>query len=275
MPRFPVPHLTATRELMRLLPLFLRRPMETIYERRLATTLAGLPRPRHIGIMLDGNRRWAREAGHDDVREGYRVGGAKVAEFLEWCTAADIRHVTLFMLSDDNLGRPPTELGPLIEIIEATVRDITGPDRDWEVQVIGSLDLLPDSAARVLTQAAADTVERRGLKVDVAVGYGGRREIVDAVKSAFRQHIAVGGDPVELIEQFDVDDISRHLYSASGDNTDFIIRTSGEQRLSGFLLWQSAYAEMQWMDCHWPAFRRIDFLRALRSYAGRQRRFGM
>ncbi|CAM4359363.1 isoprenyl transferase [Nocardia ninae] len=259
---------------MRLLPLFLRQPLEAIYERRLATTLSGLPRPQHIGIVLDGNRRWAREAGHDDVREGYRAGGAKVTEFLEWSTAAGIAHVTLFMLSDDNLSRPAAELEPLIEIIEATIRDITATNRDWDVQVIGSLDLLPGDTARVLKEAVAETVGRGGPRVDVAVGYGGRREIVDAVKRAFRQRVADGGDLLELIEQFDVDDISQHLYSPNGENTDFIIRTSGEQRLSGFLLWQSAYAEMHWLDCYWPAFRRIDFLRALRSYASRQRRFG-
>ncbi len=259
---------------MKLLPLFLRRPIEAVYERRLATTLAGLPRPQHVGIMLDGNRRWARQAGHSDVREGYRAGGAKTTEFLGWCTAAGIEHVTLFMLSDDNLGRPAEELGPLIEIIEATVRDITAEERPWEVQVIGSLDKLPGSSARVLKEAAGATAGRGGLKVDVAVGYGGRREIVDAVKSAFEAHIADGGDPAELVERFDVEDISRHLYSPAAAHTDFIIRTSGEQRLSGFLLWQSAYAEMYWVDCYWPAFRHLDFLRALRSYASRERRFG-
>ncbi|WP_277347345.1 MULTISPECIES: isoprenyl transferase [Streptomycetaceae] len=258
------------------MPLVLRRPMEAVYERRLAATLVGLPRPQHVGIMLDGNRRWARQAGHEDVREGYRAGGAKAGEFLGWCTAAGIGHVTLFMLSDDNLGRPADELGPLISVIEETVRAISAPGRPWEVQVIGSLDLLPGDSARTLKEAAAATAGRGGLKVDVAVGYGGRREIVDAVKSAFGEHIAAGGDPVELVERFDVEDISRHLYSHSptADRTDFIIRTSGEQRLSGFLLWQSAYAEMHWVDCYWPAFRRVDFLRALRSYAGRERRFG-
>ncbi|MGW1409352.1 isoprenyl transferase [Streptomyces sp. NPDC002403] len=259
---------------MRLLPLFLRRPIEAVYERRLATTLAGLPRPRHVGIMLDGNRRWARQAGHSDVREGYRAGGAKTTEFLGWCTADGIEHVTLFMLSDDNLGRPAEQLGPLIEIIEETVRDITAAGRPWEVQVIGSLDMLPGTSAQVLKEAAAATAGRGGLKVDVAVGYGGRREIVDAVKRAFEEHIAAGGDPAELVERFEIEDISRHLYSPTADHTDFIIRTSGEQRLSGFLLWQSAYAEMHWVDCYWPAFRRVDFLRALRSYAHRERRFG-
>ncbi|MEU3405298.1 isoprenyl transferase [Streptomyces sp. NPDC006670] len=259
---------------MKLLPMFLRRPMEALYEHRLASTLEGLPRPQHVGIMLDGNRRWARQAGHADVREGYRAGGAKAAEFLDWCAAAGIGHVTLFMLSDDNLGRPAEQLGPLIEIIEETVRDITAAVRPWEVQVIGSLDLLPGDSARVLKEAAAATKGRGGLRVDVAVGYGGRREIVDAVRSAFEKHVAAGGDPLELAERFDVDDISRHLYSPQAAQTDFIIRTSGEQRLSGFLLWQSAYAEMHWVDCYWPAFRRVDFLRALRSYASRERRYG-
>ncbi|WP_326696711.1 isoprenyl transferase [Streptomyces sp. NBC_01754] len=259
---------------MKLLPLFLRRPIEAVYVRRLATTLAGLPRPRHVGIMLDGNRRWARQEGLADVREGYRAGGAKVTDFLGWCTAAGIERVTLFMLSDDNLGRPAEQLGPLIEVIEDTVRDITAEGRPWEVQVIGSLDMLPGAGAGVLKEAAAATAGRRGLKVDVAVGYGGRREIVDAVKSAFQEHIAAGGDPAELAERFDIEDVSRHLYSPSADRTDFIIRTSGEQRLSGFLLWQSAYAEMHWVDCYWPAFRHVDFLRALRSYASRERRFG-
>lgn len=259
---------------MKLVPLFIRRPIEAVYQLRLAAGLAGLPRPKHIGIMLDGNRRWARQAGHSDVREGYRAGGAKVTEFLGWCTAAGIEHVTLFMLSDDNLGRPAEELNPLIEIIEETVRDITAEGRLWEVQVIGSLDMLPGATARVLKEAAAVTAGRSGLKVDVAVGYGGRREIVDAVKSAFEQHIAAGGEPAELIERFEIEDISRHLYSPTAAHTDFIIRTSGEQRLSGFLLWQSAYAEMHWVDCYWPAFRHVDFLRALRSYANRERRFG-
>jgi short-chain Z-isoprenyl diphosphate synthase len=259
---------------MKLLPLFVRRPIEAVYARRLAGTLVGLPRPRHVGIMLDGNRRWARKAGYSDVREGYRAGGAKTTEFLGWCTAAGIEHVTLFMLSDDNLSRPAEELDPLIKIIEETVRDITAEGRPWEVQVIGSLDMLPGCGARVLKEAAASTTGRDGLKVDVAVGYGGRREIVDAVKSAFEEHMADGGDPADLVERFEIEDISRHLYSPTADHTDFIIRTSGEQRLSGFLLWQSAYAEMHWVDCFWPAFRHVDFLRALRSYASRERRFG-
>ncbi|WP_205519313.1 isoprenyl transferase [Streptomyces olivoreticuli] len=254
----------------------IRSALEVVYVRRLAGKLEDLPRPQHVGIMLDGNRRWAREAGHDDLCEGYRVGGAKVQEFLRWCVAARIEHVTLFMLSDDNLHRPPEQLRPLIEIIEETVRDICAPGLPWEVEVIGSLDLLPGGSNRRLKETAARSAGTGGLRVDVAVGYGGRREIVDAVKAAFEAHIAAGGDPADLVETFDIEHISKHLYSSGPgrDKTDFIIRTSGEQRLSGFLLWQSAYAEMHFVDCFWPAFRRLDFLRALRAYAARERRFG-
>lgn len=158
---------------MRLLPFWVRRPMEALYERRLAATLVGLPAPKHVGIMLDGNRRWARRAGHEDVREGYRVGGAKVPGFLEWCTAAGIEHVTLFMLSDDNLDRPAEQLVPLIGIIEQTVREISAEGLPWEVQVIGALDLLPGDTARTLKEAAAAASGRGGMRVDVAVGYGG------------------------------------------------------------------------------------------------------
>ncbi|MDH6143658.1 isoprenyl transferase [Kitasatospora acidiphila] len=260
---------------MRLLPFWVRRPMEALYERRLAATLVGLPAPKHVGIMLDGNRRWARRAGHEDVREGYRVGGAKVPGFLEWCTAAGIEHVTLFMLSDDNLDRPAEQLVPLIGIIEQTVREISAEGLPWEVQVIGALDLLPGDTARTLKEAAAATSGRGGMRVDVAVGYGGRREIADAVRAAFETHMALGGDPADLVAEFEVDHISRHLYSSTGhDKVDLVIRTSGELRLSGFLLWQSAYAEMHFVDAFWPAFRRVDFLRALRSYANRERRYG-
>ncbi|CCK32344.1 Undecaprenyl pyrophosphate synthase 2 [Streptomyces davaonensis JCM 4913] len=252
----------------------LRAALEAVYVKRLARKLDGKPRPRHVAIMLDGNRRWARGAGHDDVREGYRVGGAKVGDFLRWCDAADIEHVTLWMLSDDNLHRPPAELGPLLEIIEETVASICAADEDWRIEVIGALDLLPGETSRSLKDAVARTTGRTGLKVDVAVGYGGRREIIDAVRSAFDKHISAGGDPRELAENFDLQHISDNLYSPAGPDTDFIIRTSGEQRLSGFLLWQSAYAEVHFVEVLWPAFRQIDLLRALRSYAVRDRRYG-
>jgi short-chain Z-isoprenyl diphosphate synthase len=252
-----------------------RHVADRVYTQRLSRELAELPRPRHIGIMLDGNRRWARSVGHDDLSEGYKVGGAKVAEFLNWCLDARIEHVTLFMLSDDNLHRPVDELAPLINIIEKVVDELAHPGYRWEVEVIGALDLLPAPSAARLKDAANLTKDRAGtMKVDIAVGYGGRREIADAVRSAFAAHAAEGGDPEELISNFDVEDISKNLYSSAGAECDLIIRTSGEQRLSGFLLWQSAYAEVYFCEAYWPDFRQMDFLRGLRSFSRRDRRYG-
>jgi len=252
-----------------------RPVVDRIYTQRLSQVLAGQPRPRHVGIMLDGNRRWARSVGHEDLVEGYKVGGAKVAEFLSWCLAAEIEHVTLFMLSDDNLHRPADELAPLIKVIERVVEELSHPGYRWEIEVIGALDLLPSASAARLKDAANLTKDRQpAMKVDIAVGYGGRREIADAVRAAFAAHAAGGGDPEELISKFDVDDISKNLYSSAGAECDLIIRTSGEQRLSGFLLWQSAYAEVYFCEAYWPDFRQMDFLRALRSFSTRDRRYG-
>jgi short-chain Z-isoprenyl diphosphate synthase len=252
-----------------------RHAADGVYTQRLSRELADLPRPRHVGIMLDGNRRWARSVGHDDLSEGYKVGGAKVAEFLRWCVDARIEHVTLFMLSDDNLHRPADELAPLINIIEKVVDELAHPGYRWEIEVIGALDLLPGSSAARLKDAANQTKNRDTvMKVDIAVGYGGRREIADAVRAAIAAHVAEGGDPEELISKFDVEDISKNLYSSAGAECDLIIRTSGEQRLSGFLLWQSAYAEVYFCETYWPDFRQMDFLRALRSFSRRDRRYG-
>ncbi|MFE2723961.1 isoprenyl transferase [Kitasatospora sp. NPDC059327] len=258
------------------LPQWVRDLVLPVYESRVVRGLEGLPRPRHVGIMLDGNRRWARANGHDDVAEGYRVGGARVEQFLGWCADAGVEHVSLYMLSDDNLtGRPEHELVPLLGIIQDTVTGLAAPGRAWRVRIIGNLDLMPGEHAAALKEAAAETLERGGMRVDVAVGYGGRREIVDAVRSAFHQHVDAGGDPAAFGETIDIEHISANLYNALGaDRTDLIIRTSGEQRLSGFLLWQSPYAEMHFVDVCWPDFRRVDFLRALRSFAGRERRYG-
>ncbi|MGW4651899.1 isoprenyl transferase [Kitasatospora sp. NPDC004289] len=259
---------------MPLLPAWLRNLLLPAYEQRVVRGLEGLPRPKNVGIMLDGNRRWARAAGHHDVVEGYRVGGAKVEEFLTWCADAGVEHVTLFMLSDDNLNRPAEQLVPLLGIIQDTVSGLARPGRPWRVHLIGALDLLPGDIAIAMKESAATTTDRDGLRVDVAVGYGGQREIVDAVRSALRRHIELGKDPADLADTLDIEHINANLYSDTAHHIDLIIRTSGEQRLSGFLLWQSAYAEMYWVDVYWPAFRRVDLLRALRSFAMRERRYG-
>ena len=246
----------------------------TLYERRLRRQLAGRPVPRHVGVMCDGNRRWARAYGLEDVTDGHRRGAVRIEDLLRWSADAGVEVVTLWLLSTDNLSRPASELEPLLGIISDLVDDLAGPQESWRIKVVGALDLLPPETAQVLKAAAERTADRTGVAVNIAVGYGGRREIADAVRSLLHEHAAAGTSIEELAEVLDVDHIADHLYTRGQPDPDLVIRTSGEQRLSGFLLWQSAHSEFYFCDAYWPDFRRIDFLRALRAYAGRQRRYG-
>jgi short-chain Z-isoprenyl diphosphate synthase len=246
------------------------------YERRLARALtrSGAPVPRHVGVILDGNRRWARAVGARTVSEGHQRGADKIADLLQWCDEAGVELVTLWLLSTDNLSRPAAELEPLLRIIESVVSDLAAPDNQWSLRVVGALDLLPAETARRLKEATSGTEGRPGVRVNVAVGYGGRREIADAVRSMLQAHAADGRSLEEVAELLDVEHISEHLYTRGQPDPDLVIRTSGEQRLGGFLLWQSAHSEFYFCEAFWPDFRRVDFLRALRAYAARQRRFG-
>jgi short-chain Z-isoprenyl diphosphate synthase len=243
-----------------------------LYERRLKSSLSPQAIPRHVGVMCDGNRRWARSAGLADVSSGHQAGADKIFELLQWCREAGVEVVTLWLLSTDNLGRPAAELEPLLRIIEDTVRGLAA--QEWQLKPVGALDLLPADTAQVLKDAAEATASNTGLVVNVAVGYGGRREIADAVRSLLQEHATKGTTIEELAEILDVEHIAEHLYTAGQPDPDLVIRTSGEQRLGGFLLWQSAQSEFYFCDAYWPAFRRVDFWRAMRSYAARHRRFG-
>jgi short-chain Z-isoprenyl diphosphate synthase len=249
------------------------RVVYSVYGRRLIQQAAGR-HPRHVAIMLDGNRRWAREAGFADVADGHRAGANKIAEFLLWCREADVDVVTLWLLSTDNLGRATEEVEALLKIIVDVVDKLAEPENPWRLRMVGALELLPADMARSLKSAAARTEDRNGMEVNIAVGYGGRQEIADAVKKLLLQHADEGTSIRELAKILDVDHISEHLYTSGQPDPDLIIRTSGEQRLSGFLLWQSAHSEFWFTEAYWPAFRRVDFLRALRDYAWRHRRFG-
>jgi short-chain Z-isoprenyl diphosphate synthase len=242
------------------------------YEARLVRQIATERLPQHVGVMLDGNRRWARAVGADTA-SGHRAGAANISPFLEWCDELGIEVVTLWLLSTDNLNRPPGELEPLLRIIEGVVADLAADGR-WRLNPVGALDLLPDPTARALKEAAEATRGVPGLLVNVAVGYGGRREITDAVRELLLEHAREGTPLEELAEQLDVEHIADHLYTRGQPDPDLVIRTSGEQRLSGFLLWQSAHSEYYFCEAYWPDFRRVDFLRALRAYALRHRRFG-
>ncbi|HQY34368.1 isoprenyl transferase [Actinotalea sp.] len=250
----------------------LPNPLYGVYERHLAAQLTPTSVPRHIGVILDGNRRWARSLGAS-ASTGHRRGADKIADLLGWSEEVGVEVVTLWMLSTDNLSRDPAELAELLGIIGEAVTSLA-ETRRWRLQVMGALELLPADAAATLRAAEASTADVVGLHVNVAVGYGGRHEIAEAVRSILRENAGNGTSLEDLAESFDVEHIAEHLYTKGQPDPDLVIRTSGEQRLGGFLLWQSAHSEFYFCEAYWPDFRRVDFLRALRSYAARERRLG-
>lgn len=244
-----------------------------LYGHRLTSALPRDQLPAHVGVILDGNRRWAAEMGSSSAH-GHRAGAEKITEFLGWCEELGVEVVTLWLLSTDNLLREPTELDALLEIIEDTVTAL-GDTGKWQIHPVGALELLPERTKDLLHQTKIATENVPGLLVNVAIGYGGRQEVVDAVRSLLVEESAAGKSLDEVASQIDIDHIAAHLYTKGQPDPDLVIRTSGEQRLSGFLLWQSAHSEFYFCEAYWPNFRQIDFLRAVRSYAARNRRFGI
>ena len=242
------------------------------YEARMLRRMPAENLPKHVGVMLDGNRRWAKAVGRDSAH-GHRAGAANIEPLLGWCDEVGIEVVTLWLLSTDNLNRPAHELEPLLEIIEEAVAALA-EQRRWRLHPVGALDLLPSSTAAKLKAAEEATRDVDGMLVNVAVPYGGRREIADAVRSLLHEYAAKGASLEELAGIIDVEHIADHLYTKGQPDPDLVIRTSGEQRLGGFLLWQSAKSEFYFCEAYWPDFRRVDFLRAIRAYAMRERRFG-
>jgi short-chain Z-isoprenyl diphosphate synthase len=254
------------------------RLLYRIYERRLLAEIRREKLPQHIGLILDGNRRYARALGLMDVLEGHRRGANKLEEVLTWCTELDIRMVSIWILSTENLHRPPDELVGLLNLIEQKMRDVARDPKThrkrMRIRAIGKLELLPPSLQSAIREAEEATKEYDTLFLNVAVGYGGRQEIADAVQALLRERLSQGATAEEAIREVTPDNVGKYLYTYDLPDPELIIRTSGELRLSGFLLWQSAYSEFYFCDAYWPAFRRIDLLRAIRSYQQRERRFG-
>ena len=249
-----------------------------LYARRLQAEIGREPPPRHIGLILDGNRRFARQLGLPDVILGHERGAAKLEDVLEWCNELGVPMITIWILSTENLARPPEELQPLLSLIERKMREAAvDPNihrRQVRIRAIGQLDLLPPPLQDAIRIAEAATAGYDHFSLNVAVGYGGRQEVVDAVRGLLRDWGRQGLPLEEIADRLTADIIGKYLYTYDLPDPDLIIRTSGEVRLSGFLLWQSAYSEYYFCDAYWPAFRKIDLLRAIRSFQQRQRRFG-
>lgn len=246
-----------------------------LYSRKLEKEIMKGDRPNHMALILDGNRRWAKK-NFAMAMTGHHRGADAVENLLDWCEEFDIRIITLYALSAENLKRKDGELLHLYDLIcsrlEKLYRDPRIHRYRMRVKAIGRLGLLPESIRDVLHRLDEATADYSGRFLNIAMAYGGQDELVDAIKK-------IGGK----IQKGDisVDDISKdviesNLYTAHLPQPapDLILRTSGEKRLSGFLLWQSAYSELLFIDIFWPEFRKIDLMRAIRTYQKRKRRLG-
>ena len=256
----------------------LRKLVYRFYEGRLEAAVRRGAIPQHVGVLPDGNRRFARTAGLASVGQGHRDGADNVERLINWCDELDIPVVTIWVLSTENFQRPPAELDAIFEIVEARVEGLAEQQRDAShprrIRAVGRRDLLPASTVEAIERVERSTAANADGDLIIAVGYGGRDEIVDAVRRMVDDHLQRGDSLEDVARGLDEEEIGRFLYAPDIPDPDLVIRTSGELRLSGFMLWQSAYSEYYFCDAYWPAFRRIDFLRAIRSYGQRERRRG-
>lgn len=252
----------------------MRNLIYRLYESSLERGLEPKDLPRHVAVMLDGNRRWAERRNGAKAAHGHAAGANKIFEFLNWCDEIGINLVTLYMLSTDNLAkRESGELQDLLKIIGETASEIAKLQR-WRIRLVGDRESLPHELRTEIEAAEAATAKLTGPEVNLAVGYGGRKEIADAMRSILLQHSTEGTTIEQLAELLDPELITQHLYTGGQPDPDLIIRTSGEQRLSGFLLWQSSNSELYFEEALWPDFRKVDFLRAIRAFESRHRRYG-
>jgi len=247
-----------------------------LYELWLTNSIKNGPIPKHVALILDGNRRWARSKGFD-YSYGHKIGADVAERVLEWCIELKIQTVTLYVLSTENLRRSQEELSEIFKLIkeraERLVNDPRIHNNRVKVTIIGRRHLIPDDVRRALETLEEVTKEYNNHFLNIAVAYGGRAEIVDAAKK-----VALMVKEGKLsIDEIDEKIIESNLYTSGIPNSDpdLIIRTSGEERISNFLLWQSAYSELVFLDVFWPEFRKIDFLRSIRTYQQRNRRFGV
>jgi len=244
------------------------------YEKRLQSQINSREIPDHVGLILDGNRRWAKDMGLS-INDGHKYGFEKLKEVLKWCWELGIHTVTVYALSTENFNRSDQEMNELLRLAEKGFKDVLDSkdvvDNEVKIIALGRLDLLSESLRSTISEVTEKTKDYGKNKLNVAIAYGGRAEIIDATKKII-ESVTSGALRKDEINE---GTFSKYLYTAGQKDPDLIIRTSGEERLSGFLLWQSAYSEFYFLDVYWPELRRIDFLRAIRTYQRRKRRFGM
>ena len=256
----------------------IKRVFYNIYQQRLEREASHWKIPYHIGVVLDGNRRYAVENGLADVIQGHHDGADKLEDVLHWCDELGVKIFSIWIFSLDNFKREKSEVTGILDLIEKKMRDLVTikglHTNQIKVRAMGEIELLPKSLQEAIRAAEEATKDYDKFILNVAVAYGGREEIIEACREHLNTELAEGKDLAQVADELSVDQIAPHLYTSNLPDPDLIIRTSGEIRLGGFLLWQSAYSEFYFCDTFWPSFRKIDFLRAIRDYSQRQRRFG-
>lgn len=248
-------------------------PLYRAYQWRLERNVKRGPLPKHIGLILDGNRRFARSLGITN-KKAHESGADKLEAVLEWCWDLGIRIVTVYAFSAENFNRSEEEVEELMSMFEEKFKEVSKDERVHRnrirVRAIGKTELLPENVREAIATAEKVTQGYSDYQLNIAVGYGGRLEIVEACRKIASKVGQGGLDPAQVSEDL----IRSHLYTNGIPDPDLIVRTSGEERLSGFLLWQSAYSELYFCESYWPEFREIDLLRAIRTFQHRERRFG-
>ena len=256
-------------------PKIVSRRVYSTYERKLRNeVLEGGPIPNHIGIIMDGNRRYARENLDSNIDEGHRLGERKIEEVMDWCLDLGVKYVTLYAFSSENFKRDKDEVDFLMELAEHAFYEMADNAKIHRnrvaIRAIGDLNSLPESVRKAIDYAKEKTSDYSEFTLSICLAYGGRQEIVDAVRQIVNK-VQTGELTLDDITE---DLLSSHLYTGDMPDPDLILRTSGEVRVSNFLLWQLAYSELYFTDVFWPGFRYIDFMRAIRSYQQRRRRYG-
>jgi tritrans,polycis-undecaprenyl-diphosphate synthase [geranylgeranyl-diphosphate specific] len=251
------------------------KPVYKVYEWYISRNLKEENMPKHVAIIMDGNRRYSKIQGNVPVIDGHKRGVSTLEKVLDWCVDLGIEIVTAYAFSTENFNRSEKEVEGLMKLFQENFEGIANNKKihknEVRVKAVGNLDLLPENVRKAIKVAEDSTAAYSKRQVNIAIGYDGRLEIIDAAKK-IAQDVKEGKINPEDIDE---DLINKNLYTAGLEDPNLIIRTSGEERLSGFLLWQSSYSELYFCDSLWPELRKVDFLRALRSYQQRERRYGI
>ncbi len=246
-----------------------------IYEKHLLNQINQYPFPQHIGIILDGNRRWSKIKDVEKER-GHKIGADIAEDLLNWIYELGIKITTIYVLSDENLEREPYEIDNIYSLLEDKLirlyNDTRIHNKQIRIKSIGDFKKLPKGLQNILKKLELKTENYQNMYLNIAIAYGGQKELLNAIKKI---SVAVKEGIID-IDNIDEKLIESNLYTAHLPQAepDLILRTSGEKRLSGFLLWQSAYSELIFVDIFWPEFRKIDLMRAIRTYQKRSRRYG-